>query len=196
MNDYLNFVDEYLLKTQELLNAKLNENNFYKPNNVIDVHWNTPKNYFIDVCKKWTIKINLKEDNIIPKIFYGENNFIDKYYKKYNNDNESYRKKFNEYKNFLNDVIEYTKKEINNIKTKTNIKLVIKPDIENYKLYNDEDFYNFRNIKCISSFKLDSKKHKFQDKNILVNGIYGKGYGFISLIEELCSQDFLNQDTE
>ena len=191
MKDYLNFVDENLKNSEQPSFAKLNENNFYKPNNVIEIFWDTPKNYLIDVYKKWTIKINLTEDNIILKIYYGEDNFIDKYYEKYNNDNKAYIKKFNDYKKFLNDVIKYIKKEINNIKIRANIILEIKPDIQNNQKYKDEDFYNFQNIECISF--LEGEIPKFFDKNILVNGILGKRNGFISLIEELCDY---SQETE
>ena len=196
MKDYLNFVDENLQNSEKLSYAKLNENNFYKTSNVIDIRWDTHEKYLINVFKKWTIRINLNEENIIPEIYYGEDNFTDKYYEQYNNDNEIQRKKFSEYKKYLNNVIEYIKKEINNIKIKTNINLVIKPDIKKLQNYNDEDFCNYQNIKCISFFKLDSAKHKFVDKNILVNGIYGKEYGFICLIEELCCEDCLNWETE
>ena len=191
MKDYLNFVDENLKNSEQTSFAKLNENNFYKPNNVIEIFWDTPKNYLIDVFKKWTIKIILKEGKIIPRIYYGEDNFDDKYYEKYNNDNKAYIKKFNGYKKFLNDAIEYIKKEINNIKIRANIILEIKPDIQNNQKYKDEDFYNFQNIECISF--LEGEIPKFFDRNILVNGILGKGNGFISLIEELCDY---SQETE
>ena len=191
MKDYLKSVDENLKNSEQPSFAKLNENNFYKPNNVIEIFWDTPKNYLIDVFKKWTIKIILKEGKIIPRIYYGEDNFDDKYYEKYNNDNKAYIKKFNGYKKFLNDVIEYIKKEINNIKIRANIILEIKPDIQNNQKYKDEDFYNFQNIECISF--LEGEIPKFFDKNILVNGILGKGDGFTGLIEELCDY---SQETE
>ena len=196
MKNYLNFVDENLRNSEHSSHEELNGNKFYKPNNVIDIPWDTPKNYLIDVYKKWTIKIDLKEDNIIPKIYFGKGNFIDKYYEKYNNDNVAYMKKFNDYKNYLKNVIEYTKQEINNIKLKTDINLVIEPDIKENQKYNDEDFYTFKNIQCISFYELDKETHEFVDKDILVNGIFGKGFGYVWLIKKISCEYFLNRETE
>ena len=194
--EYFEYVNNKIQVSEESTETQLNEIMFVNHTNVIFLTGHAPNDYLINVFKKWKIIIDLSEINIIPKIYYGMNCLTDKYYETYYDVNEKYNKKFKKYIEFLNTVMEYIKKEINNMKIKAIIKLVIIPVKDNARIYPDEDFYNFQNIKCLSSFEVEGVKHKFVDNNILVNGLFGKSPGFIFMINELCYDDYLRQDTE
>ena len=194
--EYFEFVDNKIQVSEELMETQFNEINFDNQTNVIFMTGGAPNDYLINVFKKWKIIIDLNETNIIPKIYYGMNCLIDKYYETYSDVNEKYNKKFKKYIEFLNTVMKYIENEVNNMKIKAIIKLVIIPVKNNSRIYTDEDFYNFQNIKCLGSFEVEGVKHKFVDNNILVNGFSGKPPGFIFMINELCCDDYLRQDTE
>ena len=183
IKEYLQFVEKKIHNSKELEEIS--------PPEIMILYNFTPNDYLINVFKKWTIEIDLNENEIIPDIYFGNNNLVDKYYYLENNDIKIiFNKKFNKYKIFLKEVMEYIRKFKNNIKIKTIIRLVIKPNIDGCWVYNDEDFYEFENIQCISSFEFEGQIYKFIDKNILVNGINGKSPGFIFLINELCNTDY------
>ena len=194
--EYFEYVNNKIQVSEESTETQLNEIMFVNHTNVIFLTGHAPNDYLINVFKKWKIIIDLNETNIIPKIYYGMNCLIDKYYETYSDVNEKYNKKFKKYIEFLNTVMKYIKNEVNNMKIKAIIKLVIIPVKNNSRIYTDEDFYNFQNIKCLSSFEVEGVKHKFVDNNILVNGLFGKSPGFIFMIKELCYDDYLRQDTE
>ena len=194
--EYFEYVNNKIQVSEESMETQFNEIMFDNHTNVIFLAGRAPNDYLINVFKKWKIIIDLSEINIIPKIYYGMNCLTDKYYETYYDVNEKYNKKFKKYIEFLNTVMEYIKKEINNMKIKTVIKLVIIPVKDNARIYPDEDFYNFQNIKCLCSFEVEGVKHKFVDYNILVNGLSCKSSGFIFMINELCCDDYLREDTE
>ena len=170
---------------------EINPNNTNSKNSIFGTNNEKPppKNYIIDVFKKWTIEINLNEKKINPEIFFGFENITDKYYEEYNDENEDYNKKFKRYIEFKNKIIKYIQEEKNNIKLKTKIKLEITPK--------KDDNHEFQNIECISSYEHEGKKiFKFKDTNILANGINGKSPGFIFLINELCNDEYIEEKTE
>ena len=194
--EYFEYVNNKIQVSEESTETQLNEIMFDNLPNVIFLTRGAPNDYLINVFKKWEIIIDLNETNIIPKIYYGMNCLTDKYYETYYDVNEKYNKKFKKYIEFLNTVMKYIKNEINNMKIKAIIKLVIIPVKNDERIYLNEDFYNFQNIKCLGSFEVEGVKHKFVDNDILVNGIFSKSPGFIFMINELCCDDYLRQDTE
>ena len=150
--------------------------------------------YLLNVFKKWTIIIDLNKDNkdkIFPEIKYGLENKADNYYETYKDENEIYNEKFKKYIKFKNKVLDYINAQIGNIKLKKIIKLEIFPVKNELGIYDENDFYNFKNIQCISSFEYEGKEYKYKDNNIFVNGIYGKAPGFIFLINALI-EDYLD----
>ena len=182
---------------KEIIN---NENKSVKNSDItkiINMEENVPKYYLIDVFKKWVIKIDLSEENITPIILFGENEITDDYSEDYyikiknSTEKEKYDKKFKGYIEFKNKVMKYIEDQKNNIRLKTIIKLEIKPVTENDgRRYEPEEFYKFKNIECISSYKYKKIEYKYKDQNILKYGINGKSPGFIFLINELCNDDY------
>ena len=153
-----------------------------------------PYDYLLNVFKKWTIIIDLNKDNkdkIFPEIKYGLENKADKYYETYKDENEIDNEKFKKYIKFKNKVLDYINAQIGNIKLNKIIKLEIFPVKNELGIYDENDFYNFKNIQCISSFEYEGKEYKYKDNNIFVNGINGKSLGFIYLINVL-SEDYLD----
>jgi len=156
--------------------------------------WTIPYDYLLNVFKKWTIIIDLNKDNkdeIFPEIKYGLENKADNYYEIYKDENEIYNEKFKKYIKFKNKVLDYINAQIGNIKLNKIIKLEIFPVKNELGIYDENDFYNFKNIQCISSFQYKGKEYKYKDDNIFVNGIYGKAPGFIFLINALI-EDYLD----
>ena len=178
---------------------EINPNNTNSKNSIFGTNNEKPppKNYIIDVFKKWTIEINLNEKKINPEIFFGFENITDKYYEEYNDENEDYNKKFKRYIEFKNKIIKYIQEEKNNIKLKTKILLEITPiKDDNIQIFDDKKFYEFHNIQCISSYEYERKKFEFKDKNILSNGINGKSPGFIYMINELCNDEYIIKENK
>ena len=102
------------------------------------------------------------------------------------NDNELYRnyKKllffFGEIENIIS---------ISPIKLRPRIKCEIKREKEDFKglLYNMTFFARFKN---------NNKNQRFKDENILENGIDSKSQGFLYLINELCNDDYNDNNNE
>ena len=187
----MNGYDEYLetkIKFSEPLSETIQSEKILEKQELI------PYDYLLNVFKKWTIIIDLNKDNkdkIIPEIKYGLENKADNYYETYKDENEIYNEKFKKYIKFKNKVLDYINAQIGNIKLKKIIKLEIFPVKNELGIYDENDFYNFKNIQCISSFEYEGKEDKYEDYNIFVNGIYGKAPGFIFLINAL-SEDYLD----
>lgn len=97
--------------------------------------------------------------------------------------------------NFIKKLTDYISQ--NELYYKPNINLELIKETSNVIFSVDDDndisdkFKNIENLTCISSFKNDnSKKYKFVDYNVLVNGIDEEPYGFANLINELTNEDY------
>jgi len=160
---------------------------------------NVPKDYLTNVFKKWIIEITDLEHPDPPNIkFVDEKNIeiTDDFYNEYKYVGKDYEKKFKGYIEFKNKIMKYINQEINNIKLKITIRLEITPVKDEKEIYDDERYYDFKEIKCRSSYIYKKKKYEYIDNNILVDGISGKSPGFIFLINELCNDDYESTEKE
>ena len=194
MNGYHEYLER--IKFSEPLSETIQSEKILEKQNKIEIIFLVliPYDYLLNVFKKWTIIIDLNKDNkdkIIREIKYGLENKADNYYKTYKDENEIDNEKFKKYIEFKNKVLDYINAQIGNIKLKKIIKLEIFPVKNELGIYDENDFYNFKNIQCISSFEYEGKEYKYKDNNIFVNGINGKAPGFIFLINTL-SEDYLD----
>ena len=123
--------------------------------------------------------INLCEKGIYDKNKFGEKNYI-------------------QYLKFVKEVKKYINEKKNKLKIKPIITLELTPFSE--KEQNDDSlplnfpnrqyYKDINNVECESSFNYNGKKFIFKDKNVLIFGIHGKAPGFIFLINELCNDDY------
>ena len=145
--------------------------------------------------EKECLESYLNEDKIEEKL----NEFHKILYTKFNYDNideknVNYKKEKKIYKNyqkflnFLNEVEEYIKSA--DIKFNPRIKLELEKIKDNDTKETNEGIYNITCISSCEKIKNNDKVLKFKDENILVNGIDGKGQGFIILINELTNDDY------
>ena len=193
MNGYYEYL-ETPIKFSEPLSETIQSEKILEKQNKIIIPVPIPYDYILNVFKKWTIIIDLNKDNkdkIFPEIKYGLENKADNYYETYKDENEIYNEKFKKYIKFKNKVLDYINAQIGNIKLNKIIKLEIFPVKNELGIYDENDFYNFKNIQCISSFEYKGKEYKYKDYNIFVNGIYGQAPGFIFLINALI-EDYLD----
>ena len=113
------------------------------------------------------------------------------------------------YKNFklLLDFIQVIKDYIsqNELYFKPDIKLDLERPTNNNMFISIDDFTSSSDknkdvydLTCTSSFKIEdeSKEYKFNDFNVLINGIDEEPFGFIHLINELTNNDYKIVETE
>ncbi len=101
--------------------------------------------------------------------------------------------------NLINEIKEYISQ--NELNYTPDIKLEFKRELENEHEYDffcepkndkDKDIYN---LTCTSSFIINERdvtkeEYKFNDYNVLVNGLDEEPNGFLYLINELCNEDY------
>ena len=101
--------------------------------------------------------------------------------------------------NLINEIKEYISQ--NELNYTPDIKLEFKRELENEHEYDffsepkndkDKDIYN---LTCTSSFIVNERdvtkeEYKFNDYNVLVNGLDEEPNGFLYLINELCNEDY------
>ena len=106
-----------------------------------------------------------------------------------------------EYIKFNDKVEKFIKDNIKNIKKKGKIVLILKfksKEQKNQSQLKENKNQNLFVVDCESHFekndedKVDEVIGRFNDDNVLINGISGKNPGFIFLVNELCNDDYDN----
>ena len=150
----------------------------------------------IELFKKFKIELNLNEESNWPnpKYFCGEDEEMKMLYKNaVYNDEITEEKNYKRYLIFVDTIMDYIKKIKNKITYKGKIYFEFTKESESQSEPIAEKDKNIYNVKCIYSME-DNKEIKFRDDNILVDGINGKRQGFLFFIEELCNDDYDNED--
>ena len=150
----------------------------------------------IELFKKFKIELNLNEEFNWPnpKYFCGEDEEMKMLYKNaVYNDEITEEKNYKRYLIFVDTIMDYIKKIKNKITYKGKIYFEFTKESESQSEPIAEKDKNIYNVKCIYSME-DKKEIKFRDDNILVDGINGKRQGFLFFMEELCNDDYDNED--
>ena len=158
------------------------------------------------------LKEVLKEFRIVINLQYLENEEVnfsyhikDKEIKLYKNGEYDCKKpeekNYLEYIKFNDKVEKFIKDNIKNIKKKGKIVLILKfksKEQKNQSQLKENKNQNLYVVDCESHFekndegKVDEVIGRFNDDNVLINGISGKNPGFIFLVNELCNDDYDN----
>ena len=156
------------------------------------------------------LKEVLKEFRIVINLQYLENEEVnfshhikDKEIKLYKNGEYDCKKpgekNYLEYIKFNDKVEKFIKDNIKNIKKKGKIVLILKfksKEQKNQSQLKENKNQNLYVVDCESHFekndenKVDEVIGRFNDDNVLINGISGKNPGFIFLVNELCNDDY------
>ena len=159
------------------------------------------------------LKEVLKEFRIVINLQYLENEEVnfsyhikDKEIKLYKNGEYDCKKpeekNYLEYIKFNDKVEKFIKDNIKNIKKKGKIVLILKfksKEQKNQSQLKENKNQNLYVVDCESHFekndegKVDEVIGRFNDDNVLINGISGKNPGFIFLVNELCNDDYDNK---
>ena len=178
-NDVINYLDDVILKCAEEILKKVTITLMCDKNNKegtsykikqIKVNNNTLKiKFFINLLKNLGTEKNITYKNYERLI------------------------------NLINEIKEYISQ--NELNYTPDIKLEFKRELENEHEYDffcepkndkDKDIYN---LTCTSSFIINERdvtkeEYKFNDYNVLVNGLDEEPNGFLYLINELCNEDY------
>ena len=178
-NDVINYLDDVILKCAEEILKKVTITLMCDKNNKegtsykikqIKVNNNTLKiKFFINLLKNLGTEKNITYKNYERLI------------------------------NLINEIKEYISQ--NELNYTPDIKLEFKRELENEHEYDffcepkndkDKDIYN---LTCTSSFIVNERdvtkeEYKFNDYNVLVNGLDEEPNGFLYLINELCNEDY------
>ena len=159
------------------------------------------------------LKEVLKEFRIVINLQYLENEEVnfsyhikDKEIKLYKNGEYDCKKpeekNYLEYIKFNDKVEKFIKDNIKNKKKKGKIVLILKfksKEQKNQSQLKENKNQNLFVVDCESHFekndedKVDENIGRFNDDNVLINGISGKNPGFIFLVNELCNDDYDNK---